>query len=39
MDPLSIGAAPFIARLLENSLLSLPAGLIEAARALVATSW
>jgi len=35
--PLSIGAAPFIARLIENSLLGLPAGLIEAARALGAT--
>jgi len=36
--PLSIGAAPFIARLVENSLLGLPAGLIEAARALGATA-
>lgn len=35
--PLSIGAAPFIARLVENSLLGLPTGLIEAARALGAT--
>lgn len=35
--PLSIGAAPFIARLVENSLLSLPHGLIEAARAMGAT--
>ncbi|RWW98832.1 methionine ABC transporter permease MetI [Flavobacterium cerinum] len=35
--PLSIGAAPFIARLVENSLLGLPSGLIEAARALGAT--
>jgi len=35
--PLSIGAAPFIARLVENSLLGLPLGLIEAARALGAT--
>ncbi len=35
--PLSIGAAPFIARLVENSLLSLTSGLIEAARALGAT--
>lgn len=35
--PLSIGAAPFIARLVENSLLGLPHGLIEAARALGAT--
>lgn len=32
--PLSIGAAPFIARMVENSLLEIPAGLIEAARAL-----
>lgn len=35
--PLSIGAAPFIARLVENSLLEVPAGLIETARALGAT--
>ncbi|MBS7229514.1 methionine ABC transporter permease MetI [Flavobacterium psychroterrae] len=35
--PLIIGAAPFIARLVENSLLGLPSGLIEAARALGAT--
>lgn len=35
--PLSIGAAPFIARLVENSLIGLPSGLIEAARALGAT--
>lgn len=35
--PLSIGAAPFIARLVENNLLSLPAGLTEAARALGAS--
>jgi len=35
--PLSIGAAPFIARLVESSLLGLPPGLIEAARALGAT--
>jgi D-methionine transport system permease protein len=32
--PLSIGAAPFIARMIENSLLEIPHGLIEAARAL-----
>jgi len=31
---LSIGAAPFIARLVENSLLEVPNGLIETARAL-----
>ncbi|WP_292010655.1 methionine ABC transporter permease MetI [Chryseobacterium sp.] len=35
--PLSIGAAPFIARLVENSLLEVPHGLIETARALGAT--
>ena len=35
--PLSIGAAPFIARMIENSLLEIPHGLIEAARALGAT--
>lgn len=35
--PLSIGAAPFIARMVENSLLEIPAGLIEAARALGAS--
>src|SRR5690554_1450416 len=35
--PLSIGAAPFIARLEENSLLEVPNGLIETARALGAS--
>lgn len=35
--PLSIGAAPFIARLVENSLLEIPSGLIETARALGAS--
>lgn len=35
--PLSIGAAPFIARMIENSLLEIPTGLIEAAKALGAT--
>ena len=35
--PLSIGAAPFIARLVENSLLEVPYGLIEAARAMGAS--
>ncbi|SQI42807.1 D-methionine transport system permease protein metI [Leminorella richardii] len=35
--PLSIGAAPFIARMVENSLLEIPTGLIEAARAMGAT--
>lgn len=35
--PLSIGAAPFIARLVENSLLEVPRGLIETARALGAS--
>ena len=32
--PLSIGAAPFVARLIENSLLEIPFGVIEAARAM-----
>ncbi|WP_312769412.1 methionine ABC transporter permease MetI [Epilithonimonas sp.] len=32
--PLSVGSAPFIARLVENSLLEIPSGLIEAARAM-----
>ncbi len=36
--PLSFGVAPFIARLVENSLLEIPNGLIEAARAMGATS-
>ncbi|MND82874.1 D-methionine transport system permease protein MetI [compost metagenome] len=36
--PLSIGAAPFIARLAENSLLEIPQGLIEAARAMGAST-
>jgi D-methionine transport system permease protein len=36
--PLSIGAAPFIARLVENSLLEIPTGLVEAARAMGATT-
>ena len=35
--PLSIGAAPFIARMVENSLLEIPNGLIEASRAMGAT--
>ena len=35
--PLSIGAAPFIARLVENSLIEVPGGLIEAARSMGAT--
>ncbi|MDB5090779.1 MAG: D-methionine transport system permease protein [Mucilaginibacter sp.] len=35
--PLSIGAAPFIARMVENSLVEVPNGLIEAARAMGAT--
>ncbi|WP_432709074.1 methionine ABC transporter permease MetI [Pedobacter sp.] len=32
--PLSIGIAPFIARMVENSLLEVPNGLVEAARAM-----
>jgi D-methionine transport system permease protein len=35
--PLSIGAAPFIARMAENSLLEIPEGVLEAARAMGAT--
>lgn len=35
--PLSIGAAPFIARLVENSLLEVPHGLIETARSMGAS--
>lgn len=35
--PLSVGAAPFIARLVENSLLEVPQGLVESARAMGAT--
>jgi D-methionine transport system permease protein len=35
--PLSIGAAPFIARLVENSLLEVPGGLIETARSMGAS--
>lgn len=35
--PLSIAAAPFIARMVENSLLELPYGLVEAAKAMGAT--
>ena len=35
--PLSIGAAPFIARMVENNLLEVPYGLIEAARAMGAS--
>jgi len=35
--PLSIGAAPFIARMIENSLIEIPNGLIEAARSMGAT--
>ena len=35
--PLTIGAAPFIARMVENALLELPSGLIEASRSMGAT--
>lgn len=37
--PLSVGAAPFIARLVENSLLEIPSGLIETARSIGASPW
>lgn len=36
--PLSIAAAPFIARMTENALLEVPYGLIEAAKSMGATS-
>ncbi len=36
--PLSVGAAPFVARLVENSLLEIPYGIIEAARSMGATT-
>ncbi len=35
--PLTVGAAPFIARMVENTLLALPTGLIEASRAMGAS--
>lgn len=35
--PLTIGAAPFIARMVENTLQELPSGLIEASRSMGAT--
>lgn len=35
--PLTVGAAPFIGRMVENSLLEVPHGLIEAARSMGAT--
>lgn len=35
--PLTVSAAPFIARMVENALLEIPMGLIEAARAMGAT--
>lgn len=36
--PLSIGAAPFVARIVENCLLEIPYGIIEAARSMGATT-
>jgi len=35
--PLTVGAAPFIARMVENALLEIPSGLVEASRAMGAT--
>lgn len=35
--PLSIGAAPFVARMIENSLIDVPGGLVEASRSMGAT--
>lgn len=37
--PLTIGVAPFIARMSENALLEIPHGLIEASRAMGASPW
>jgi D-methionine transport system permease protein len=37
--PLTIMVAPYIARLVENSLLDVPPGIVEAARAMGATPW
>ncbi len=37
--PLSIGAFPFVARLVENSLNEIPIGLIEAGQAMGASLW
>lgn len=37
--PLSIGAAPFVARLVENCLLEIPYGVIEAARSMGASTY
>ncbi|WP_026959140.1 methionine ABC transporter permease [Aliagarivorans taiwanensis] len=37
--PLSIGAIPFIARLVEGALLEIPSGLMEAAEAMGASPW
>lgn len=39
MVPLTIGAAPFFARLVDNAYRSLPGGLIEAGYAMGATNW
>jgi len=37
--PLSVGAIPFVARLVENSLREIPRGVIEAAQAMGASTW
>jgi D-methionine transport system permease protein len=37
--PLSVGVAPLISRMVENALLEIPYGLIEAARSMGATVW
>ncbi|GGI79205.1 methionine ABC transporter permease [Legionella impletisoli] len=39
MVPLTLGAAPFFARLVDNAYQSLPGGLIEAGFSMGATSW
>jgi len=37
--PLTLGAIPFVGRIVENALLEVPRGLIEAGHAMGATSW
>jgi D-methionine transport system permease protein len=37
--PLTVGCIPFIARMIENTLLELPQGLIETGKALGASNW
>ena len=37
--PLTIGAAPFVARIVANALLDIPAGLLDAGQVMGATTW